>query len=310
MTITHRWLTGVSPDSPVSHVARRALSQKLPLVFYYLPLAVWHSDDDAEYVHQLRVSSRRAETALETFRFLLPKKKTKRVLRGLRHLRRAAGPAREFDVIQLRLTNGWTEKDATLLDESAREALCAVVQSERQSAQPALINAFEKQQGKQLEALTRNLPHMIREEGEKSKLPWVDVAFELLKPAVEKVVKRSEHVATSNELHALRIACKKLRYRMELTASAMDDAFRSEIYPLLRDIQQRLGQINDHVCAARQLKDMADASGNESLAGAIHPLVEYEQQAATLHSRQFIDWWTVARAGDFRRHLQSFFGAS
>ncbi len=259
-----------------------------------------------EYVHQLRVASRRAETALETFRFLLPKKRTKRVLRGLRHLRRAAGPARELDVIYLRLTDGWTEADANLLAESARATLCELVLSQRQQVQPALIRAFEKQQRKQLESLTRELPHAIRAPSELPEPPWAEVARNLLTPAVRKVVQRSEHTSTSNELHALRIACKKLRYRMELTATAMDDAFRNELYPLLRDIQQRLGQINDHVCAARQLEEISSASDGEGLAEALRPLVEHERQAADWRSRQFIDWWTLARANDFRRHLQSF----
>src|SRR5262249_28190395 len=61
------------------------------------------ADEDTEYVHQLRVGTRRAGAAVETFADCLPPKVYRKVRRKLRRIRRAAGAARDWDVFQLDL---------------------------------------------------------------------------------------------------------------------------------------------------------------------------------------------------------------
>ena len=50
-------------------------------------------------------------------------------------------------------------------------------------------------------------------------------------------------------LHAFRIEGKQLRYAMEIFAGAFPPAFRGELYPLVEQLQERLGKINDHATA-------------------------------------------------------------
>ena len=61
----NKWLDGVDPDAPVHHAAVAAVARRWSAVAGYLPLAALHGNDDVEYVHQLRVSTRRADAALE-----------------------------------------------------------------------------------------------------------------------------------------------------------------------------------------------------------------------------------------------------
>ena len=55
--------------------------------------------------HQLRVATRRAGAALEIFRDCLPEKDYQTARKQLRRLRRAAGAARDWDVLQYRHTD-------------------------------------------------------------------------------------------------------------------------------------------------------------------------------------------------------------
>jgi hypothetical protein len=46
-------------------------------------------------------------------------------------------------------------------------------------------------------------------------------------------------------LHQFRLCSKRLRYEMELVAGAFPDEFRTQLYPSIKALQDRLGEIND-----------------------------------------------------------------
>ena len=93
-----KWITGLTPDMPVADAARVVLAARFEVVRQYLPLAAEKPYEDREYVHQLRVGTRRAGAALKVFGDWLPRKHHRRAKRALRTLRRAAGGARDWDV--------------------------------------------------------------------------------------------------------------------------------------------------------------------------------------------------------------------
>ena len=93
MTRMDKWIPGVSPDDRTSDVARRTLRSRLAAVHHYLPLAAEKSDEDNEYVHELRVATRRTTAALRLYADMLPRRRTARMERHLKQIRRAAGDA-------------------------------------------------------------------------------------------------------------------------------------------------------------------------------------------------------------------------
>ena len=115
-----KWIQGTSPSAPVSAAAREALRARLKTVAYYLPLAALKSDRDVEYVHQLRVATRRAVALLRIFRGQLSDKHAEWLDRQLKKIRRAAGEARDLDVLGRRIVE-WVE----LRPSPARTALVA-----------------------------------------------------------------------------------------------------------------------------------------------------------------------------------------
>src|SRR5207247_10117237 len=93
-----KWIPGTRAKQPVAKAARRALRLRLGEVCRMLPLAARHAHEDVEYVHQLRVASRRAVATVDVFWDLLPTKRRQWVRKQLKRVRRAAGEARDSDM--------------------------------------------------------------------------------------------------------------------------------------------------------------------------------------------------------------------
>src|SRR5579875_445888 len=93
-----KWISGLKPDTPLVEAARHVVFVRLQVVQDYLPRAALEADKDIEYVHQLRVGTRRADAALRIFATCLPKKTYRKARRRLKKIRRAAGAARDWDV--------------------------------------------------------------------------------------------------------------------------------------------------------------------------------------------------------------------
>src|SRR5580704_11427349 len=105
----NKWIEGLNAETPVADAARKVLSERLEAVLYYLPLAAEKPEKDIEFVHQLRVSTRRAGAAVRIFKACLPGKRAKSLKHQLRRFRHAAGAARDWDVFH-EMLNDWTAK--------------------------------------------------------------------------------------------------------------------------------------------------------------------------------------------------------
>ena len=98
--LDNKWISFVSPEQRARKVARRILEARLRAVTYWLPCAAERPDEDPEFVHHLRVSSRRAAAALQMFRSLVGKPIYQQIRSVLRDVRGAAGGARDLDVMR------------------------------------------------------------------------------------------------------------------------------------------------------------------------------------------------------------------
>src|SRR5579871_1164918 len=107
-----KWISDLKPDTPLAEAARHVLFVRLQVVRDYLPRAALESDKDIEYVHQLRVGTRRADAALRIFADCLPKKSYRKARRRLKRIRRAAGAARDWDVFLAELLEREQRADA------------------------------------------------------------------------------------------------------------------------------------------------------------------------------------------------------
>src|SRR5262245_41447558 len=110
MPTSSKWIDGIGPETPVEEAARRSLEPRLAAVSHMLPMAAHLASHDIEHVHRLRVATRRATSALKLYRECVPPKRYRWLKKRLRSVRRAAGDARDLDVLAGRLMREYGER--------------------------------------------------------------------------------------------------------------------------------------------------------------------------------------------------------
>ena len=287
-----KWIPGTHGEQPVGDAARSALRLRLDSVSHFLPLAALAAEEDLEYVHQLRVSTRRAAAALATFRKLLPKSRRKWVAHRLREARKAAGHARDLDVLEARLV-------ATCGDngDHGLHSLIDLVRRERTAAQPDLFRAHKRLRRGEFTKYARKLARKARWRGKGAEPGLGEFARASLRQSVEAAFGLTRQgFADDQALHQFRIAIKALRYEMELLAGAFPQDFRREAYRQVAELQQYLGEVNDHYTTAAAYARW-QASASSTLARALEQELEHEQKALAAARARFDLWWAAQGHG-------------
>ena len=297
-----KWVEAVAMEAPAAEVAARILRQRLESVEESLPLAALKYDKDVEHVHRLRVACRRAGAALSAFRPLLAEK-PKSLQKWLRRIRRAAGPARDTDVLLLRL-----KKE----QRSGHEAdyVIARLREQRKADQVALVDLHEKvTSGKFDKSVQRGIAAFQQEASGQAE-PFSQFAKKALRSASSGVFEHAGIVQpTVPQLHGLRIAGKRLRYSIEIFHSAFAKDLRRKIYPTMEKIQARLGKLNDHATAqALFLSWLRDLPADDRAAYLARLIVE-EHEAALRIREEFLQWWKPKRIAKLESQLASLIGA-
>ena len=63
--------------------------------------------------------------------------------------------------------------------------------------------------------------------------------------------------ADAAALHAFRIRAKAVRYTIELVAPGIRTGTSQEVYPIVEELQERLGKVQDHVTARQHIRKWA-----------------------------------------------------
>ncbi len=131
-----------------------------------------------------------------------------------------------------------------------------------------------------------------------------DAARQALGPLVDQFfAAAAADLSQPDALHGMRICGKRVRYAMEIFVGAFGPELRQEIYPIVAEIQDKLGKINDHVTAARLYNDWLDRAEDADVAEVLRPLIEAEHQAIDEGRHDFLAWWTAGRSDDLRRRF-------
>lgn len=240
-----KWISGLTPEMPADEAARVVLSLRLSAVRHYLPLAAERAAEDIEYVHQLRVATRRAGAAVRIFRDLLPKKATRETKRILRALRRSAGAARDWDVFLARLARS---------SGPAADFLTGYALRLRLAAQDTL-GVVAAEMAAALQEGCAAIPIAVRSPSNPEPTQTVrqhaaTVLGELFARFTAEV---EANPTAAEELHQLRITAKQLRYAMEVFAFCYTPPFRDALYPAIEQAQEVLGGVQDAVVASERL---------------------------------------------------------
>lgn len=304
-----KWLEVESPSQQASEAATLALRGRLDVVSHYLPLAADHSDEDIEYVHQLRVATRRAMAAIETFAPLLSERLAHKMLKRLRKIRRAGGAARDCDVLALRIEALAKENKDAPWDE-----LLDWVHKRRRKAQAPLKQIAKKFPPAKFERRVEALLESVHD----LQVPTSEAAPQngnhdtsfgaFAEYQLTQVLDKFFAVALSDlsaieALHAFRIEAKHLRYSMELLAGAFDPEFRTELYTDVSNLQYVLGEINDHANAIHTFELLQEETSRKRLKKQLQKMAEEERKALEKARADFTQHWTAERAETLKSQL-------
>jgi CHAD domain-containing protein len=266
-------------------------------VAHALPLAAHLSDHDVEHVHRLRVATRRAIAALKLYRDWLPRKPARWLKKRLKKIRRAAGDARDFDVLGARLEREYGKRAAAVLK---------TIADRRESVQSAIVEIAERSWRDDL--FVRKTSKLLAEvksrqdrDASGSFRQWA--ASQLDAAALSFFDAAPSDSSDTAALHQFRIRGKQLRYTIELLVAAFEPALRNEHYPVVEELQERLGFVQDHVTAIARLREWADDARSTECQQVLRDLAEEERERLIDAVGDFQNWWTEERAGALRLGL-------
>jgi CHAD domain-containing protein len=201
--------------------------------------------DDPDAVHDLRVATRRVQEALSVLTATSPSKRAERLRRTLRRARRALGSWRNLDVSLQEVTRrrratrsprrraAWNLVREYLQQRRVEETIHA----RKRLVRASLLRNFRPRATPVVEPLLRGMPpesawHSIRNRIEQAWDEWQRAfSIVLASPTIPAV-------------HALRIATKRLRYRVEM-ARELDEVGAEPVLHWARHMQQGLGDWHD-----------------------------------------------------------------
>jgi CHAD domain-containing protein len=238
--------------------------------------------------------------ALKLYTDILPKKETKRLRKTLGEIRKAAGVARDLDVLIL------SHESDTDTGTGARKFL-EDVRQRRQAAQKPIVAIYRLLERKH--GFRQQIEPLLEKTAQKHRCSGADSFGNWAASRLRKILKRFFKASPSDlndlkSLHRFRIRGKELRYAMELLAPAFAAEFREQLYPVIEELQERLGEIHDHVVAKSRFHRWI--SETESKREAVHLRKLFGQERGKLDKlcMDFASWWTPEFEANLRGSFQ------
>jgi CHAD domain-containing protein len=322
-----RWVEGLSVDMSLPEGLEIVFRQRFSSVLRFLPLVVRNVDTDITYVHKLRVACRRLAAVCDVLAEGFPEAPRKNLVRIVRSIRKCCGKARDLDVRKSHLES--LLKMSSVEDSVVLELLCQSMVRTRRKVQTKLIGKLRKLQpalcaaGEEILASLRS--------GQRSAAGG-DASFRktgyriVTEESIALWDKGEADLKTADALHQLRIACKRLRYAVEIFMPVLPRAFLEDFYPQLENIQELLGEFHDAAVATAafhrlkkkwkacrgtrkwEQKGLADYRWRELRSGLDSILLAYAQQADQART-EFFDLWPGFSGASFRQPVAELLAA-
>ena len=271
-------------------------------------------DLDAEFVHDLRVATRRARFACRLFKKILGKERQERIRSELSWIAGLLGGVRDADVLRGRLESqaaragvlpAHLEQVAGLLEarrRAAREALVPALESSRYAALLAELSAPDSQHETPADDAHGGPPTARAAEPatEPASEPATEPARRRTKKALARILpwtKVSPPEMSAVDLHRLRILFKRLRY----TAEFFSPLLLTDVAPLVEECvvyQDCLGLHQDANAAAAALAVLAEdpsLAGSSAALLALGALLQVQREVMREQRERFSALWGSAR---------------
>lgn len=204
---------------------------------------------DIEYVHRMRVGSRRLRAAMPLFQKCYPKKKFKKWLKEIKKVTRLLGEARDLDV-QIAFIQEYIQQLKSPTERAALKPLFRDRKTQRNAIQANVTNGLEELKNfttlKQMaelcqQTIMESTASSFNSDEVRKKAYWnvsskID-DFVALEPYVHQETKILKH-------HEMRIKAKWLRYTMEVFSPLYENKL-AEAIQTTKNFQDVLGEMHD-----------------------------------------------------------------
>jgi len=249
--------------SPAGEVVLAYLRDQVAAISHYDPLV---RRDEPDAVHQMRVATRRARSALQAFGTIIDRETTRPLCAELKWLAAALGPARDGEVMLARLTADLAAIPPVLVVGPVQARITAHFTAQLSQARQTALDTLG---GQRYLGLLDNLdallagppltPLAAREAGKALAKP-VRRAARRLQRALDAVPGAQDR---DTAIHEARKATKRARYAAEAAVPALGGMARRQAAQA-KELQQLLGDQHDSVVARAVLLELA---GNARAAG-------------------------------------------
>jgi len=306
---------GIEPDDSMAEAGRKAL------LFHFAEM-LSHEEgtragEDIEELHDMRVATRRMRAAFRIFGVYFTDKSIKPHLKDLRTSGRVLGRVRDLDVFidkAYRYLETLPEENRSGLDplvgtwlaerESARARMLTYLESEAYDSFKRKFYKFLTSPGEGVKSVEGDnpLPNLVKDTAPVLIYTrWASVR------AYDSILSN----ASLEQLHALRIEFKQLRYAVEFFREVLGDQTKSIIQEL-KTVQDHLGDLNDARVACQLLTDflaewetrLADLSlANRQSPEAIVAFLAYKHAERHQLMVTFPQTWEKFIRHDFHKNL-------
>jgi len=204
--------------------------------------------EDIEYIHRMRVATRRLRSTIPLFQNCFSKKKTTTWLSEIKKLTRALGEARDLDVQIEKLLLVISAAKQPQVRPGLRRLLLRLRQR-RQKIQVQVIAEMENLKKSQLlDEMSTSLSGFLDfAMDDPYTLPLYQLAFQSIQNRLDILLACEDQIFDPNniqELHQMRIEAKRLRYTLEVFAPIYPTECKNEL-KVIKAAQEMLGDIHD-----------------------------------------------------------------
>jgi CHAD domain-containing protein len=253
---------GIEPDDPMSEAGRKTLRFHFRRMLYNEPGT--RLGEDIEALHDMRVATRRMRAAFRVFDHYYKPKAVAPYIKGLKRTGRALGAVRDLDVFRAKIQAYLETLPAA--DRDSLDDLLVALEVQREAARERMLFYFD---GKKYRRFVEGFGRFVETEGMGSQpvtldggKPW---PYRVRHVAPVAIYERLAAVRAYDEwvtipdpplerLHALRIACKRLRYSLEYFGEVLGPDTKAVIREIVA-LQDHLGDLQDAVVASAILRD-------------------------------------------------------
>lgn len=237
----------LQPQIPAAEAVRRIMEQLVTVMHQNLPGV--RKDVDSEFLHDFRVSVRRARSLLGQTKDVLDKETTADLTIRLKNMGNSTGNLRDLDVYLLKKSE-YTAMVADVLKPGIAQLFSALTRKRRYAKNRMIKRMatveFTADMGV-LDAFIRSDP-LAESEAPAGNHPIGEMARTVIHKRYRRIVKKGRKITDATpdeELHRLRIDCKKLRYLLEFFSSLFPKDQMKILIKQLKQLQENLGDFND-----------------------------------------------------------------